>query len=654
MRKIKYLIGCILFSLILCVWSVSSDAGSQGKEVDILFLHDMHSHFDTFATLDEDGNSVMAGGLARIKTLLDEKTSENPNSLLLDAGDFSMGTLVQSIFREEATELQMLGALGFEVTTLGNHEFDYRSSGLAQMLSNASELNAVIPQMVICNVDWEAMEKNGLTEEQAMLRESFEAYGIQDYTVITKGDVKIAVIGVFGVDALECAPMCVLEMKDPVEAVKETVEEIKQSEEADMVVCISHSGTWEDEDESEDEILAKSVPELDLIISGHTHTLLEEPIVHGDTYVVSCGEYGEHLGSVSMRQKNDGRWTIEEYEVAPITEEIAQDEAVQEKIDSFMEKVDEVYLEQFGYERTQVLAENDVEFCTVGDLSSKHEEGTLGSIIADSYAYAVENAEDFDGRAVDVAIAPAGTIRETYAKGDITVENVYNSFSLGIGADGIPGYPLVSAYLTGAELKVMAEIDASISDLMNSARLYMSGLNFEFNPNRLILNRVTDCYLTGNDGERIEIEDDKLYRVVTDLYSCQMLGAVTDMSYGLLSVVPKDQSGTAYADIEEAIIHNDDAEIKAWEAIAEYMESFTDTDGNGIPDVPTSYGEPQGRKVVDDTKNLGELIKNPNKYAAMIIGVVLLVILLLVLIIVLICKIVKRRRRNAVRKRAGR
>ena len=645
MKIMKYFTGCLMLVLLCLLHPFSVHAKSQNKEVDILFLHDMHSHLDTFSTIDESGESVRAGGLARIKTLIDEKKDENADTLLLDAGDFSMGTLVQSIFREEATELQMLGALGFDATTLGNHEFDYRSAGLAKMMKNASQKDTAMPQIVLCNVDWESMEAEGMTEEQAMLKEAFETYGVQDYVVLTKGDVKIAVTGVFGLDALDCAPMCVLTMQDPVEAVQETVAEIQNNEEADMIICVSHSGTWKDEDKSEDEILAKEVPELDLIISGHTHTTLRDPIVHGDTYIVSCGEYGEKLGSLSMCQKEDGRWEMKEYELIPVIEEVKQNEQIQAQIDSFMEVVDEVYLQKFGYERTQVLAYNDVDFCTVSDLSEKHEEGNLGSIIADAYIYAVENAEDFDGVPVDFAVAPAGTIRETYAKGDITVENVYNSFSLGIGPDEVPGYPLVSLYLTGAELRTLLEVDASISDLMHAARLYLSGVNFSYNPNRMILNRVTDAYLVGDNGERIEIEDDKLYRGVTDLYSCQMLGSVTDLSFGLLSLEPKNVNGTVQEELENGIVTENGAELKAWAAIAGYMESFEDTDGDGEANIPTAYGEPQGRKVVEDSKRIGELVKNPNKYALMIAAVVLVLILVIVLIVVLIYKTVKKRKR---------
>ena len=92
---------------------------------------------------------------------------------------------------------------------------------------------------------------------------------------------------------MACAPTCALEFKDPVKAAKDTVDKIKSKEDVDMIICISHSRTWSDESKSEDEILAKNVSDIDLIISGHTHSQLEEPIHHVDTYIVSAGENGK-------------------------------------------------------------------------------------------------------------------------------------------------------------------------------------------------------------------------------------------------------------------------------------------------------------------------------------------------------------------------
>lgn len=639
------LAGVLLLAAVPCAWPVCAQDAAPGTTVDIVFTHDTHSHLNTFTTV-VDGLETDLGGFARMNTLIEAQRAQNPDTLVIDGGDFSMGTLIQTVFETQAAELRMLGYLGCDVTTLGNHEFDYRSKGLANMLTSAQASGDAVPAMVVCNVDWDTMEAEGLTEGQQRLRDAFAAYGVSDYTVLEKGDVDIAVVGVFGKDALACAPTCELKFEDPIEAVKQTVADIKANEDVDMIVCVSHSGTWEDESKSEDELLAKAVPDLDLILSGHTHTELEKPIQHGSTYVVSCGEYGKNLGELTLTQQADGRWAMSAYELIPITSDIAVHAATQQTIDNFMDTVDTDYLARFGYTKDQVLAENDIVFSTQKDLENIHEEHNLGDIIADAYVYAVENAADYDGVPVDLAVVPSGTVRDTYARGDITVEQVFNSFSLGIGADGVPGYPLISVYLTGREIRTAAEIDASVSDFMTTARLYCSGLNFTYNPHRLLLNRVTDVCLE-DDGQRVALEDDKLYRIVADLYSGQMLSAVTDMSYGILSIVPKYADGTPITDFEDVIITENGRELKAWDSIARYMASFTDTDGDGIANVPAYYSTTHGRKLVDTSHSPLALLKNPNKFTAVYAGLLAVAVLLIVLVVLLIRKLVKKARRRA-------
>ena len=635
-----WLIAVIVLPLMtgMQVW-----AKTESKQLDILFTHDTHSHLNSFTTI-VNGEKKEAGGFAKLKTLIDEHKKVNPDTLVLDGGDFSMGTLIQTVYDTEAAELRMLGQIGCDVTTLGNHEFDYQSKGLADMLNAAKNSGDTVPSLVLCNVDWDAMEEAGLSEDQKQIQSAFEKYQVKDYVVVQKGNIKIAVLGVFGKDALVCAPTCELVWKDPVKAAKQTVEKIKKKEKVDMIACVSHSGTWDDADKSEDEILAKEVPDIDLIISGHTHSQLDKPIQHGNTYIVSCGEYGKNLGTISMTQKDDGRWKATSYELIPVSDEVNPDETTQAKIDALMDTVDINYLAKFGYTRKEVLAENDIEFNSLDEMSTKHEELNLGDIISDAYVYAVENSDNYDGDPVDVAVVPSGTVRDTYAKGEITVESVYNSFSLGIGKDGLAGYPLISAYLTGKELKLVAEIDASISDFMTTARLYCSGLNFTFNPHRMILNKVTDCYLTGQDGEREEIQDDKLYHVVTDLYTGQMLGSVMDISYGLLSIIPKDKEGNPIENLEEYAIMEENQELKAWVAIARYMQSFDDTDGDGIANVSEYYATTHGRKVVENSRNLFQLLKNPNKFFMLMIGIVTVTVLIVLLLIFFIRKVLRKRR----------
>lgn len=592
----------LLFSMLLGIPAAYGQAPETGKTLDILFSHDTHSHLNTFTTVVEDEETDI-GGFARANTLIKAQRAKDPDTLVIDGGDFSMGTLIQTVFETQAAELRMLGYMGYDVTTFGNHEFDYRSKGLANMLTSARTSGDAVPAIVVCNVDWDAMESAGLTEGQQLLKDAFAAYGVQDYTVLQKGDVRIAVVGVFGKDALSCAPTCELKFKDPVQAVKATVAEIKANENADMIVCVSHSGTWDDPKKSEDELLAKGVPELDLILSGHTHSRIREPIRHGDTYVVSCGEYGKNLGSLTMAQKADGRWQVTDYQLIPITADIPADAQTQEVIDRFMDTVDEDYLAQFGYTKDQVLAENDVVFSNLKDLGKVHTEHNLGDIIADAYVYAVENAADYDGVPVDLAVVPSGTVRTA------------------------------------------AEIDASVSDFMTTARLYCSGLNFTYNPHRLLLNKVTDVYLV-KDGQRVELQDGKLYRIVADLYSGQMLSAVTDMSYGILSIVPKYADGTPIEDFEDVILTENGKELKGWDAIARYMASFEDTDGDGIGNVPDYYSTLHDRKKVEDSRSLSALLKKPNRFTFILLGIILTAVVLVVCLVLLLRKLVRKLRRR--------
>lgn len=616
-------------------WKHQAYAAEEAAKVDMMFLADVHSHYEDFKT-KVNGEDVSIGGIARLKTLIDEKLAGREDVLFIDGGDFSMGTLLQTLYQTEASELRLLGAAGFEVTTLGNHEFDYLSSGLADMMYRAVESNEPVPEIVLCNVDWETMQQQGLTQEQQLLKDAFDAYGVKDYTMLEKNGVNIAVIGVFGKDAVTTAPTCALLFKDPVEAVKETVAKIKQTEDADMIVCVSHSGIdLTAEAKSEDEVLAKAVPELDLILSGHTHILLNEPIQHGDTYIVAPKEYGEYLGFASMERKENGRWKMTEYDVTLVDQSIPEDETLKEKVSGFAKLVNERYLSLFDYESSkQVLAENEVEFCEVDAIYTYNKEHGLGSIIADAYVYAARESGNVGAEEICISIAPSGTIRESFMYGPVTVGDAFNAFSLGIGADGQVGYPLLSFYVLGKDAKLAAEVDASVSDFMKAARLYMSGMNYAYTPNRILLNKVTDVYLVDANGNRVEIEDDKLYHVTTDMYSAQMLGAVTDLSYGLLSMYIRDAEGNPVADLNDIIMHDQNGkEVKAWHAIAQYMESFEDTDGNGIPNVPMSYAEEHGRKIVNENANLIEIFKGLNTYSIVIIAVVIVVVLLLIAIL---------------------
>ena len=363
-------------------------AGFQGSEaygktddkvtgtdtVSVVFTHDMHSHMDK-DRVQKKGRVVEIGGFAKLKTAIDSVKAQYPDTFLLDAGDFSMGTPYQTIFSEEASEMKMMGFLGFEATTLGNHEFDYRAAGLASMM-NAAAADDSTPAMLIANIDWEAtLADEELRDDAQLLKDSFDSYGVKDYMIIEHNGIKAAVFGIIGESAVDYAPESGLLFKDPRETAAEVVEKIKADEDADIIICLSHSGTVENEkdtlEKTEDYLLAEEVPDIDLIISGHTHTVLGEAVKVGNSYIVSCGSYNRNAGHITLKRGDDGRYELASYELIPLDESIAGDSSVDEQLGYYRSLVDEKYFSGYGYSADRVLAYNDIDFPSIEQFGLK-------------------------------------------------------------------------------------------------------------------------------------------------------------------------------------------------------------------------------------------------------------------------------------------
>lgn len=625
---LKRLILTILALALLVLACPAWGAAESSHDAVILFTHDTHDHF--YPAPSEDGGEY--GGYTRLATLLERERVKYPDAITVDGGDFSMGTLFQTIYATQAPELKALGAMGYDVTTLGNHEFDYRASGLAQMLETAASSGSPVPAIVQSNGT--VLDGTGSQE----LKQAMEDYGVENHLIITRGGVNYGIFGLMGEDADACAPMSGMEFEPVADAARREVaaleEELAQLEGPSLIVCLSHTGT--DGGKGEDYDLAKAVDGIDVIISGHTHSTLEQPIEVNGTLIVSCGEYTTNLGVLELKLDDAGAVTDYNYRLVPVDETVKENTKLERLAQSFQPMVEEEYLSEFGLTFDQVLARSDFDFTPISQFGKEHREDTLGNLIADSYIYAVQQAEGEDYVPVDFAVVAAGVIRESFSAGDITTSDVFNVSSLGSGADGSPGYPLISVWITGRELKDAFEVDASVTSLMPAAQIYGSGMTWTWNSHRMILNRVNDCAQVLPDGTTVPLEDDKLYRVVTGLYTGQMLGTVNDQSFGILTITPKDAQGNEVTNFEDQIIYNSNgSELKEWYALATYLQSM------GMVD--ERYAAPEGRKVEDASWNPVSLLKGLNLIGGIALVVVLLVI---ALVVFLVYRLVLRRGRR--------
>ncbi len=618
-RRSLYKLALVLIALLV----LAPDFTASAKEgLTILFTHDLHDHLLPYEVL-VNKEITTVGGYARLLEMINRERKHDPHLLLLDGGDFSMGTLFQTIFASDAPQLRIMGQMGYDVTTLGNHEFDFRAQGLAASLTAAKMSGDALPRLTAANIRFPLAADSRLSPSLQQLQSAMDNYPVEEYVILERKGIKIGIFGLMGRDAVSNAPMAEVEFEDYLAAAQRVTDVLATRENVDLIICLSHAGTSGRSPKTEDELLAKKVPAIDVIISAHSHTELREPLVVGDTIIGSGGEYGMNLGIMRLVRKGK-RWELQAYELRPIRANLPQNKALVDTITQYKSLVESKYLSRFGLGYDQVLARAPFSFTASFELGSEHKEEPLGSLISDAYIYAVQQAEGEEYQEIAAAIVPSGTIRGSFVKGDITTSHVFSVSSLGIGRDGIPGYPLVSVYLTGRELKTLCEVDASVAPIMGAAQLYTSGLVYTFNPRRLIFNKVTEVYLQKPNGTLEEIDDERLYRVVAGLYAGQMLPTVSAKSFGLLSLAPKDRAGELIEDFEEHIIldysQGEAREIKEWQALAAYLQSFAEIDG--VPSIPMQYSGAEGRKNVEDSLNPIALLKGPNRFSLVIYAVV--------------------------------
>jgi len=597
-------------------------------EITLLFTHDLHSHL--LPSANESGEGEY-GGYARLMTAIKAQRQLAPDALLVDAGDFSMGSLFQTAYPTSAIELRMMGAMGYDVTTFGNHEYDYLQSGLKSMLQAAVASGDKLPSIVCGNY---LPPREGESGYDAELWAAYNNYSVKDYVIMERGGIYYAIFGIFGEDADACAPNSGMVYEEPADAAKRivaaAVSECEQTYGAHpVVICLSHSGT--EDGKGEDYELARQVDGIDVIVSGHTHTTLKEPISVNGTLIVSAAEYGRRLGVLKLKFDGNGV-TLIDYQLISINEKIEDDAEIAALVESFKELVETDYLQNYGYTFDQVLVNNPYKFDTVSEVYATQHESVLCNVFSDAYKWAVERAT---GKRVDVAITAAGVIRGTLPKGQVTVSDVFNAASLGVGTEG----ELIGIYLTGKDLLAAMELDASIQPLMSSAQLFMSGAEYSFNTNRMIFNKVDYAMLRRDDGTLEAIDKDKLYYIVAGMSMGQLLGSVEETSMGLISITPRDENGNPLSSdqlVNYVLKDENGKPMKEWDAIADYLCTM-----NG--DMSVKYAKTDGRKVVYKSLKPTDLLRNANAFTY---GFIALVVVLIAIAVLVTRLIIRRRRRK--------
>lgn len=270
--------------------SLSSFDTLKTKKLTILHTNDVHSHIDAFP-VNHPKYPGMGGVVQRAK-LIEQIKKENSNVLLLDAGDSFQGTPYYNYYGGEL-EFKLMSKMGYEATTIGNHEFDNGIDGLASQMQHAKF------QILSANYDF----KNTIMHPF-----------VKPYQIFMKDGIKV---GVFGL-GVELAGLVDKKMYketvylDPVETSTEMVRILKKVEKCDLVICLSHLGYSYNNEPNKicDLKLAELTQDIDLIIGGHTHTFLDKPVIaknaiDKEVLINQVGCFGINLGRVDFYFDND-------------------------------------------------------------------------------------------------------------------------------------------------------------------------------------------------------------------------------------------------------------------------------------------------------------------------------------------------------------
>ena len=257
---------------------------TKTKHITILHTNDTHSQIEPFDT--NHHKFANKGGVARRASLVQKVRKENPNTLLLDAGDIFQGTPYFNYFGGEI-EFKLMSLLKYDAATMGNHDFDNSIEGFHHQLPNANF------DFVCANYDFKNTILNTL---------------VKPYKIFFKDGIKIGVFGL-GIELHNLvSPELFKETNylDPIEISKDITRELKENENCDLIICLSHLGYhYKNTQKVSDLKLAAATKDIDLIIGGHTHTFLPKPTLvknlDDETVLVNqVGAYGVNLGRIDF------------------------------------------------------------------------------------------------------------------------------------------------------------------------------------------------------------------------------------------------------------------------------------------------------------------------------------------------------------------
>ena len=572
--------------------SISSAAPSGSRSLVLLFTGDMHSNLESYPQLAElvERERAMAQG-------------RGVPLLLLSTGDAPMGTVYHTLFTTNAADYRALSLLGYDASALGNHDFDFGPRALLRSLASADSLAAADALAAADSLaaDSLAVRLSSSLQPLASARpalslpllcaniqiEGDTSGRVAKYIIIQRDSLRILVTATMGLDAIRSISAADSLNYTPADAALAAL--LPQLPDCHFRILLSHGGTsWFGNEQvteeapsalrrrrkTEDALLAAKVPLFDAILSGHDHAPLFTPLIVGKTVIGNSGANLQYLGRVELAKDSAGRTHLVDYRLIPIpaptacpasqpAAQLASQPAAQlasqpalRPSEHLAHKPAQMRIASFVEERYREVAENmqRVYGIALPDTllpslaATKFAALSTPDLVAEAYSAApalLQNAATAPAAPAlaeerPIGIVPFGVVRgQLPHSGAITWRHLFELLSLGSNREGLAGYPLVKLYLYGKELFDICEFDASYARPGNDLHLHFSSnLKYYGRAIGIPFMRITEVFANGAPVER-----NRLYPIVTDLYTAQSIKLLEESSFGLLKAAPKDSSG---------------------------------------------------------------------------------------------------------------
>lgn len=459
--------------------ALSAGMASAEYTLHILHTNDMHSRIESInkydSTCDAEGEAEgkCFGGVARMKSAIDAKKAslDNQNVIVLDAGDPFQGSLFYTTYKG-AAEAEFMEQMGYDAMAVGNHEFDDGPQGLADFIEKVS-----FP-VISGNLD---------------LSSSAELNGkVGNHVVLDVGGKKIGVISALATDTVETSsPGADVVFQDEIEALQADVAAL-QAEGVDIIIALNHVGL------NKDMAIAEAVDGIDVVIGGHSHTLMSNddegtpayPTMVGDTPVAQAYAYTKYLGHLTVTFDDDGNVT------AASGDPMVLDASVEPNAD-FIARIAEMGapIEEM---KTRVVAES-ADLIEGGRDTCRAMECPMGSLIADAMLDRVKD------QGIQIAIQNGGGIRASIDAGEVTMGEVLTvlPFQNTLSTFQVPGSVIVAALENG------------VGQIEDGAGRFpqVGGMSYAFDVSKPAGERISDVMVGG-----APIEMDKVYGVVSNNY----------------------------------------------------------------------------------------------------------------------------------------